>query len=50
VFDEMMQEIVETNIKLYKQLNRDPEMAQALRDLLFERYRQAKQQGDQSGG
>ncbi len=50
VFDEMIQEIVETNIKLYKQLNRDPEMAQALRDLLFERYRQAKQQGDQSEG
>jgi hypothetical protein len=38
VFDETVQEIVETNIKRYKQLNRDPEMAQALRDVLFERY------------
>jgi type I restriction enzyme, R subunit len=45
VFDETVQEIVETNIKLYKQLNRDPEMAQALRDALFERYMRGR--GDQ---
>jgi type I restriction enzyme R subunit len=45
VFDEIIQEIVETNIKLYKQLNRDQEMAQALRDLLFERYMQTRREG-----
>jgi type I restriction enzyme R subunit len=38
VFDANLQELVETNIKLYKQLNKDPELAQALRDRLYERY------------
>jgi type I restriction enzyme R subunit len=46
VVDEIFQEIVDTNIKLYKNLNRDPELAQSLRDELYERYvqRVAEQQ------
>jgi type I restriction enzyme R subunit len=45
-FDEKIQEIVESNIKLYKQLNRDPELAGALRDMLFELYVQGMKGGE----
>lgn len=42
VFDQKIQEVVETNIKLYKQLDHDPELAEALRDMLFALYVQTK--------
>lgn len=38
VVNDQMQEMVETNFKFYKQVNDDPDFAQALLSWLFQRY------------
>jgi type I restriction enzyme R subunit len=38
VVNDQMQEMVETNFKFYKQVNDDPDFAQALLNWLFQRY------------